>query len=199
MSDSAGEQPSGIPMQGGMAFVTARRRQVHTIVENPKTSDCHLWRMDMCSLVGRNCARLRLQKGLTQEDVSARSGISQQYLSCLERGKCNPTIVTLHELAQALGVDHMDLVRSDAKATSQTPKPTSSTRSPRRLTGNTDIRTGKFGAMGQHRNPLPDLGEARRFKGRGQDRDIGRSAGNDVAPGVADHRMTEGPDRKSVV
>jgi transcriptional regulator with XRE-family HTH domain len=44
-----------------------------------------------------------------------RSGFSQQYLSDLERGKRNPSIVTIYELAQALGVDHLDLVRSDAQ------------------------------------------------------------------------------------
>jgi len=42
--------------------------------------------MDMRKLVGRNFARLRQEKGLTQEDVEARSGFSQQYISGLERG-----------------------------------------------------------------------------------------------------------------
>jgi len=69
--------------------------------------------MDMRKLVGRNFARLRRESGLTQEDVEQRSGFSQQYLSDLERGKRNPTVITLYELAQALGVSHVDLVRSD--------------------------------------------------------------------------------------
>ncbi|WP_199259128.1 helix-turn-helix domain-containing protein [Paracoccus binzhouensis] len=69
--------------------------------------------MDMRALVGRNFARLRREKGLTQEEVAARSGFSQQYLSGLEQGRRNPTIITLHELAQALGVSHVDLVRPD--------------------------------------------------------------------------------------
>lgn len=69
--------------------------------------------MDMRKLVGQNFARLRREKGLTQEDVEARSGFSQQYLSGLERGQRNPTIITLYELSQALGVSHLDLVRSD--------------------------------------------------------------------------------------
>ncbi|OMQ43739.1 helix-turn-helix transcriptional regulator [Ensifer sp. 1H6] len=67
--------------------------------------------MDMRVLVGRNFARLRREKGLTQEQVAARSGFSQQYVSDLERGKRNPTIVSLYELAQVLGVSHIDLVR----------------------------------------------------------------------------------------
>lgn len=69
--------------------------------------------MDMRKLVGRNFARLRREAGLTQEQVEERSGFSQQYLSDLERGKRNPTIVTLYELAQALGVSHVDLVQPD--------------------------------------------------------------------------------------
>lgn len=71
--------------------------------------------MDMRRLVGRNFARLRQQQGLTQEVVAERSGHGQQYLSNLERGKRNPTIVTLFEIAQALGVSHTELVRPDAE------------------------------------------------------------------------------------
>ena len=70
--------------------------------------------MDMRALVGRNFARLRREKGLTQEDVANRSGFSQQYLSGLEQGHRNPTVITLHELAQAIGVDHVDLVKPDS-------------------------------------------------------------------------------------
>jgi transcriptional regulator with XRE-family HTH domain len=62
--------------------------------------------------------RLRQAKGLTQEDVSARSGFSQQYLSGLERGIRNPTVITLYELARALGVTHLDLVALDEKTPS---------------------------------------------------------------------------------
>lgn len=67
----------------------------------------------MRKLVGENFARLRREKGLTQEQIEERSGFSQQYLSGLERGKRNPTVITLYELAQALGVSHLDLVRPD--------------------------------------------------------------------------------------
>ncbi|HQS08569.1 MAG: transcriptional regulator [Rhizobiales bacterium 24-66-13] len=71
--------------------------------------------MDMRKLVGRNFARLRQEKGPTQEDVEARSGFSQQFISGLERGRRNPTVITLYELAQALGESHEELVRPDGK------------------------------------------------------------------------------------
>jgi transcriptional regulator with XRE-family HTH domain len=69
--------------------------------------------MDMRKLGGRNFARLRRAKGLTQEAVEERSGFSQQYISDLERGLRNPTVVTLYELAQALDVNHVELVAPD--------------------------------------------------------------------------------------
>jgi transcriptional regulator with XRE-family HTH domain len=55
--------------------------------------------------------RIRQKKGLTQEQLAEISGFSQQYISGLERGQRNPTVVTLYELASALGVSHLDLVR----------------------------------------------------------------------------------------
>jgi len=67
--------------------------------------------MDMRKLVGRNVKRIRQDKGLTQEELAERSGFSQQYISGLEQGRRNPTIVSIYELATALGVSHMELVR----------------------------------------------------------------------------------------
>ncbi|MBS1073177.1 helix-turn-helix transcriptional regulator [Gluconobacter cerinus] len=67
--------------------------------------------MDMKRLVGKNFARLRQEKGLTQEQVEERSGFSQQYLSGLERGHRNPTVVTLYELAQALETTPMEFLK----------------------------------------------------------------------------------------
>lgn len=66
--------------------------------------------MDMRKLVGNNTARIRKEMKLTQEQLAERSGLSQQYISELETGKRNPTIVTIYELACALGVTHVDLV-----------------------------------------------------------------------------------------
>jgi transcriptional regulator with XRE-family HTH domain len=69
--------------------------------------------MDMRKLVGRNVRRLRAKLGLTQEQFSEKSGFSQQYISDLERGLRNPTVVTLFELSQALRVSHVELVRPE--------------------------------------------------------------------------------------
>jgi transcriptional regulator with XRE-family HTH domain len=73
--------------------------------------------MDMRRLVGRNVKRIRQEKGLTQEQLADLSGFSQQYISGLEQGRRNPTVVSLYELATALGVSHMELVRPSEGAT----------------------------------------------------------------------------------
>jgi transcriptional regulator with XRE-family HTH domain len=67
--------------------------------------------MDMRRLVGSNVRELRLEKNLTQEQFAELSGLSQQYISGLERGLRNPTVVTLYELATALNVQPIDLLK----------------------------------------------------------------------------------------
>ncbi|MGO3934217.1 helix-turn-helix domain-containing protein [Rhodopseudomonas pseudopalustris] len=79
--------------------------------------------MDMRRLVGRNFERLRKEKGFTQERFAEASGFTQQYVSGLEQGKRNPTIVTLFHLAAALGVSHVDLVQPDDESGSERAKP----------------------------------------------------------------------------
>lgn len=65
----------------------------------------------MRKLVGRNVRRIRLKKGLTQEKCAEISGFSQQYISGLEQGNRNPTVVTVYEIATALGVSYLELMR----------------------------------------------------------------------------------------
>jgi transcriptional regulator with XRE-family HTH domain len=46
---------------------------------------------------------LRKQRGLTQRQLSARTGIQQSEISRIEGGRANPTAATLAALARALG------------------------------------------------------------------------------------------------
>jgi len=66
--------------------------------------------MDMRRLVGTNVRKFRLARELTQERFAELSGLSQQYISDLERGRRNPTVVTLYEIAVALAVQPVDLL-----------------------------------------------------------------------------------------
>ena len=64
----------------------------------------------MRRLVGENVRQLRISRGMTQERLAEVSGFSQQYISDLERGRRNPTVVSLFDLAQALETTPAELV-----------------------------------------------------------------------------------------
>ena len=62
--------------------------------------------MDVDRLIGWNFRRLRLGRGLSQEEIALRLGtVDQGYLSQLEDGQRNPTARTVFRLAGALEVD----------------------------------------------------------------------------------------------
>ena len=53
--------------------------------------------------VGATLQRMRLERGLTLEDLSRTAGVSKSMLSQIEREKANPTIAVAWRLANALG------------------------------------------------------------------------------------------------
>jgi transcriptional regulator with XRE-family HTH domain len=61
--------------------------------------------MDVRAVVGINLQRLRRERGLSQEELAFCSGSTRAYLSGIEAGRRNATILTLAKLANALGVD----------------------------------------------------------------------------------------------
>jgi transcriptional regulator with XRE-family HTH domain len=58
---------------------------------------------DVRRMVGRNVRRLRTAAGLSQAALAERLGVDRAYVSGLELGQRNPTVVTLWHVAQALG------------------------------------------------------------------------------------------------
>lgn len=59
---------------------------------------------DVRRLVGANVKRLRTAAGLSQAELAERMGVDRAYVSGLELGQRNPTIVTLWHVAKSLGV-----------------------------------------------------------------------------------------------
>lgn len=66
--------------------------------------------MDIRKQVGRNVRRLRLAKRLPQEGVALAADIDRTYMSAIERGIANPSVVLLGRLAKVLKVTLGDLV-----------------------------------------------------------------------------------------
>jgi transcriptional regulator with XRE-family HTH domain len=58
---------------------------------------------DVRAMVGQNIRRLRIAAGLTQAELAERMDVDRGYVSGLELGQRNPTIVTLWHTAEALG------------------------------------------------------------------------------------------------
>ena len=67
--------------------------------------------MDVRQRLAANVRRLRKQTGLSQEKFAIEHGIDRTYVSAIERGRRNPTIVVVGRLAAALGVDVVELLR----------------------------------------------------------------------------------------
>ena len=61
-------------------------------------------------VIGENVRRRRLANDLSQEAVANLMGVDRAYVSALELGRRNPTIITLWHVAQALKVSLGDLV-----------------------------------------------------------------------------------------
>lgn len=55
--------------------------------------------------------RLRLAKGLSQEDLSALAGVDRTYISMLERGKRSPSLITIEKIAAALEMETWEFIK----------------------------------------------------------------------------------------
>ena len=76
--------------------------------------------VDYAGQIATNLQRLRLERGLTQEDVAYRSGLTRYTYQKYEKGEskpgtpANPTIRTLLAMSQTLGVELTEILPSDA-------------------------------------------------------------------------------------
>lgn len=66
--------------------------------------------MDLRKTFGRNVRRLREQTGMAQEKFALEHGFDRTYLSGIERGVRNPTLVVVERLAVALKVPASELL-----------------------------------------------------------------------------------------
>jgi len=71
-----------------------------------------LSRAEILAFLGANVRRLRTALAITQDDLEARTGLSVQSISKIERGKTNIKMDTLRRLANALGVGPNVLLRT---------------------------------------------------------------------------------------
>lgn len=66
---------------------------------------------DWRAIVGKNVRRLRLAKGLTQEQLAFEAQLDLTYVGGIERGKRNPSLLVMARIADALGTEFENLLR----------------------------------------------------------------------------------------
>lgn len=59
---------------------------------------------------GKKLKEVRLKKELSQGDVARILDVHRSYISGLERGRRNPSLLTVQKIAKALGVSAKDLL-----------------------------------------------------------------------------------------
>jgi len=61
--------------------------------------------------MGLNLQNARRERGFSQEELAHLAKVHQTYLSGVESGKRNPSVLVLHRIAAALGLDIEDLAK----------------------------------------------------------------------------------------
>jgi len=67
------------------------------------------------NIIGENIRKLRMQAGLTQEELALKSGLSQGYVNQLENGKRKYTQKSLELIADALAIPVAEMFKEEGE------------------------------------------------------------------------------------
>lgn len=74
---------------------------------------------NLTKLLGNRIKELRKSRGYTQETLAQDAGISDKYLSEVERGECKVSVEVLNKVASGLHIDLHDLVNFESQTSRQ--------------------------------------------------------------------------------
>ena len=66
--------------------------------------------MDLKDVLATNIRIVRHERGITQEELAERTGISARYVGSIERARVSASVTILGKLAQALDVEPRTLI-----------------------------------------------------------------------------------------
>lgn len=66
---------------------------------------------DYSKKLGENLKKIRTMKGITQTEIAKKLDVNKSFVSNIENGKTNPTLSTITNLADALGVTVNELLK----------------------------------------------------------------------------------------
>lgn len=65
----------------------------------------YLKNLDFLKKMGKNIREIRIEKGISQEELSFRTDLSRNQIGRIERGEINTGIRTIYEISLGLEVD----------------------------------------------------------------------------------------------
>lgn len=68
-------------------------------------------RMDIRQQIGARIQKVRKEVGLSQEDLALEADLDRTYISHVERGTRNPTVVVIFKIAKALNTTPSELLK----------------------------------------------------------------------------------------
>jgi len=63
----------------------------------------------LCRSLGEQVRHLRREKGISQEELAFRADIDRTYISQIERGVSNPSLLVLYKVASVIGLSVPEL------------------------------------------------------------------------------------------
>ena len=74
-------------------------------------------RLNHCQRFGMRVKELRSERQITQDELAERVGVFRTYMSRIETGVANPSLTTIHALADSLEVPVAELFNAPASTT----------------------------------------------------------------------------------
>ncbi len=73
--------------------------------------------MELKDVLATNVRLQRQKRGITQEELADRTGLSSRYIGSIERARVSASVSILGRLADAFGIDPCELIRAGAHRT----------------------------------------------------------------------------------
>ena len=89
-------------------------RRSQSAQDEPPSNPFHAETLELQVRFGERLRQARLAVGLTQMDVSERSGVHEQYVSRVELGHKNLTLNTMVRLARSVGYSVSEMLHEPA-------------------------------------------------------------------------------------
>jgi len=116
MSDFANIKVIGVGGGGNNAvnrMVESELNGVQFLSVNTESQVLELSKADVTIQIGEKIKELRIRNGLTQEELADRAELSKGFISQLERDLTSPSISTLEDILQCLGISVSEFFASE--------------------------------------------------------------------------------------